>query len=152
MSMPSCGALALVLMAAGAAPMAGTTFHCSVAPISGSSWIPSRVTLHFSDDFRSAQVTDLAFAVTVPATVVQHSETSYALSWSLPGLAVYSESGKPRPRFRAVLNTKNLKMSLQAAQKGGNAKLPRGRGHCETENSLSLLAQNEDDLPLPAEW
>ncbi|MBY6065877.1 hypothetical protein KUW17_03945 [Leisingera aquaemixtae] len=152
MSLPKCGALAFVFMVAGAAALAGTTFHCSLKPISGSAWIPSRITLHFTDNFRTAQVTDLTFGVAVPAKVVQHSKTSYALSWALTGLAVYSEPGIARPRFRAVLNTANQKMSLQAAKKGGNAKLPRGRGFCETENSLSLLAQNEGDLPQPAEW
>ncbi|MEW2913421.1 hypothetical protein [Leisingera sp. JC11] len=142
MGLRLCGVFALILMLGGAGAVAGPSFHCSLKPISGTAWIPSLVSLKFSDDFSHAEVSDAAFGVPVNARVVQHSGTSYALSWTMPGLAVSGDPGRPRPRFRAILNTSNLKMSIQAVWKDLDGKLPRGSGRCQLDQGLSLLAQN----------
>ncbi|AHD02991.1 hypothetical protein METH_07855 [Leisingera methylohalidivorans DSM 14336] len=84
-------------------------------------------------------VTDAAFGVSVSAKVSQRSATTYALSWSLP---VLTNSGRAKPRFRAALNTANLKMSIQSIRAGSTMQPPRGWGTCRREASLSLLAQN----------
>ncbi len=142
MRLPACGILALVLTFSGASALAETSFSCNLKPISGAFWVPGRITVRFSDDFTTAQVTDAAFGVSVAAKVSQRSMTTYALSWSLPGLAVLTDSGQAEPRFRAVLNTANLKMSIQSIRTGRAVQPPRGSGTCRREPSLSLLAQN----------
>ncbi|QAX29845.1 hypothetical protein [Leisingera sp. NJS204] len=142
MSLPACSILALVLTLTGAGALAETSFRCNLKPISGVTWVPGRITVHFSDDFTTAKVTDAAFGVSVSAKVSQRSETTYAISWSLPGLAVLTDSGQAKPRFRAVLNTANLKMSIQSTRTSGTKQPPRGSGTCRREPSLSRLAQN----------
>lgn len=143
MGLPKCWVLALGFTLAGAGVLADTSFSCNLKPISGASWIPSRIKVHFSEDFTAAKVEDAAFGVSVPAKVVKRSETSFALSWSLPGLAVSAEAGKAEPRFRAVLNTANLKMSIQSVRTGDGAQLPRGSGSCQLQRTMSQLARNE---------
>ncbi|WP_291735519.1 hypothetical protein [Leisingera sp. F5] len=142
MGLPACGILALAISLSGGAAVAETSFRCNLKPISGVTWVPGRITVHFSDDFTIAKVTDAAFGVSVAAKVSQRSETSYAISWSLPGLAVLTDNGQAKPRFRAVLNTANLKMSIQSIRPGSTEQPPRGSGTCRREPSLSLLAQN----------
>ena len=141
MTLQKCGIAALVLTMAGAGTQAGTSVTCELKALSGAAWIPGRISVHFSDDFSSAMVEDTAFSVFAPAKVVQRSETSFALTWSLPGMAVVPEGGRPEPRFRAVLNTANQKMSIQAAGGEDGAKLPRGAGSCQREGNLSMLAE-----------
>lgn len=141
MGLLNCGYVALFLTLAGATAAAGASFRCNLKPISGDTWVPSRIAIEFSDDFTAAQITDAAFGVSVPAKVVRRSRTSYALSWSLPGLAVLMESGEAEPRFRAVLNMANLKMSIQSIRLEEGMLLPRGSGSCERLESLSQLAQ-----------
>ena len=85
----------------------------------------------------------MVFDVKVDAKVVQHSATSYALKWWLPRMAVGAEAGRSWPGFRAILNTANHKMSIQAVSSGQGGVLPRGSGYCEMVRSLSLLAQKE---------
>ncbi|OBY27591.1 hypothetical protein [Leisingera sp. JC1] len=143
MDLLKCSFLILVFTLAGAGAMAGPRVQCSLKPISGTAWIPREVSFHFSDDFSLAEIEDLAFAVPVAARVERHSATSYALNWALPRLAVAGNAGMPGPRFRAVLNTSNLKMSIQAVRKGKDGVLPRGSGHCKVDQDLPLLAQNE---------
>ncbi|MEX0303988.1 MAG: hypothetical protein AB3N24_16340, partial [Leisingera sp.] len=143
MSLPNSGALALILTLAGSGAVAGPSYLCKLKPISGAAWIPSRITVQFEDDFTEAEVTDASFGVSVPAKVTPRSGTSYAFSWSLPGLAVSTEQGQAEPRFRAVLNTANQKMSIQSVRTGDGNLLPRGSGNCETERALSHLAQIE---------
>ncbi|KIC30124.1 hypothetical protein [Leisingera sp. ANG-M6] len=143
MGLRFCGFFALVLTLGGAAAIAGPGFRCSLKPISGTEWIPSRFSLKFADDFSGAVITDMVFGVTVNARVMQHSETSYMLNWALPKLAVGGDAGRPKPRFRAILNTANHKMSIKAERSGQDGVLPRGQGQCEMVRSLSLLAQNE---------
>ncbi|MDC0656407.1 hypothetical protein N6L27_00165 [Leisingera sp. SS27] len=138
-----CSVLILVFTLAGAGVIAGPRFQCSLKPISGNAWIPREVSFHFSDDFKTAEIKDLAFGVPVTARIERHSETSFALNWALPKLAVAANAGLPGPRFRAVLNTSNLKMSIQAVRKDKDGVLPRGSGHCQVDQSLSLLAQSE---------
>lgn len=141
MGLRNSGVGALILTLAGAAAAAGASFRCHLQPISGEDWVPSRISVEFSDDFTSAEVTDTAFGVSVPAKVAKRSETSYALSWSLPGLAVLLENGQAEPRFRAVLNTSNLKMSIQSIRLEEGTQLPRGSGSCQQLETLSQLAQ-----------
>ncbi|NSY36780.1 hypothetical protein [Leisingera sp. ANG59] len=143
MGLRLCGVFALFLTLGVADATAGPSFHCSLKPISGTAWIPSMVSLTFADDFSHAEVSETAFGIPVSARVVQHSGTSYALSWTMPGLAVSGEAGRPRPAFRAILNTSNLKMSIQSVWKDLEGKLPRGSGRCQLDRGLPLLAQNE---------
>ncbi|MFY0311363.1 hypothetical protein ACFMBG_15850 [Leisingera sp. D0M16] len=143
MGLRNCGVGALLLTlaeAAAAAGAAGASFGCTLEPISGEAWVPSRITIAFSEDATAAQVTDAAFGVSVPAKVVKRSETSYALSWSLPGLAVLMDAGEAEPRFRAVLNTANLKISIQSIRLEEGTLLPRGSGRCGRLEALSQLA------------
>ncbi|WP_323781265.1 hypothetical protein [Leisingera sp.] len=139
MSVPAYGILALVLTLSGAGARAEGSFQCDLQPISRASWIPGRINVRFSDDFTTAKVTDAAFGVSVSARVSQRSATTYALSWSLPML---TDSGRAKPRFRAALNTANLKMSIQSINVGSTMQPPRGWGSCRREPSLSLVAQN----------
>ncbi|WP_027244072.1 hypothetical protein [Leisingera daeponensis] len=141
MGLLNCGYVALLLTFAGAASAADSSFRCNLEPISGDAWVPSKIAIDFFDDFNTAQITDAAFGVSVPAKVVKRSGSSYVLSWSLPGLAVLMESGEAEPRFRAVLNMSNLKMSIQSIRLEEGTTLPRGSGSCERVDSLSLLAQ-----------
>lgn len=143
MGLRICGVFALVLTLGGAAAIAGPGFHCSLKPISGTEWLPSRFSLKFADDFSGAEITDLVFGVTISARVLQHSETSYVLSWTLPRLAVGGDTGKPRARYRAILNTANHKMSIRAVRTGQDGVLPRGQGHCKADRSLSFLARSD---------
>ncbi|KIC17588.1 hypothetical protein [Leisingera sp. ANG-Vp] len=141
MSVPNCGALALVLTLAGTGALAGTSYSCDLKPLSGASWIPARITVHFSEDFSTADVEDAAFGVSAPARVVKRSATSYGLSWSLPGLAVSPGESRAEPRFRAVLNTANRKMSIQSVLTAADAQLPRGSGSCRMQRTMSQLAR-----------
>lgn len=143
MDLLKCSVFILVCTLAGAGAMAGPRVQCSLNPISGTEWIPREVSIHFSDDFSVAEIEDLAFVVPVVAKVERHSATSYAMNWALPRLAVAGNAGMPGPRFRAVLNTSNLKMSIQAVRKGQDGVPPRGSGHCKVDQGLPLLAQNE---------
>jgi len=142
MKLPKCGVLALVLTVVGAGALAAPRFSCDLKPLSGAAWIPGRITVEFSDEFTKAEVTDAAFGVSVPARVAQRSGTSFALSWSLPGLAVSTDHGQAEPRFRAVLNMANRKMSIQSVRTAEGTLLPRGSGLCEIERTVSQLAQN----------
>ncbi|NVK16843.1 MAG: hypothetical protein HWE35_21940 [Rhodobacteraceae bacterium] len=143
MDLLKCSVFFLVFTLAGAGVMAGPRFQCSLTPISGTAWIPRDVSFHFSDDFKTAEITDMAFGVPVMAKVERYSETSFALNWALPRLAVAGHAGLPGPRFRAVLNTSNLKISLQAVRKGKDEVLPRGSGKCQVDQGLSLLAHSD---------
>lgn len=137
------GVLAFAVSLAGAEALAGPSFRCSLKPISGTAWIPGRVKLDFTDDLSRAAITDLAFGVTVRAKVGTHSRTSYVLNWSMPSLAVQSAAGQPRPRFRAVFNTSNQKMSVQALLNGSDESMQRGVGRCQRERNLSQVVQSE---------
>ncbi len=117
---------------------------CDLKPLSGQAWVPSRIDVHFSPDFGSATVTDVAFSVSVPALVVQKSENSFVLTWKLPELAVMPNGWRQEPEYRAVLNKANQKMSIQASARGGRAKPVRGAGRCQQEGSLPMVA---DGLP-----
>lgn len=143
MDLLKCSVFLLVFVFTGAGVMAGPLFQCSLKPISGTAWIPREVSFHFSDNFNVAEIADLAFGVPVEVRVERHSATSYALKWALPRLAVAGNAGLPGPRFRAVLNTSNLKMSIQAVRKGKDGVLPRGSGRCKVDQSPPLLAQND---------
>lgn len=142
MGLRTSGIFALFFTLSGAPVVAGHSFHCGIEPLSGDAWIPGQVSLQFTDDFKAAEVTDKAFEVPVRARVVRHSSTSYALNWTMPHLAVSEEAGRPQPLYRAVLNTANLKMSLQVVRAGQSGSPPRGSGQCKWEHDLPLLAQN----------
>ncbi len=134
-------AFALTLVCTGA--LAGTNYRCTVKPLTAAAWIPSRFTVEFSDDFTSAEVTDASFGVSVAAKVARHSERSYAITWSLPGPAVSTGASRTDPRFRALLNTYNQKMSIQSVPAGDRPRLRRGSGSCRIQWAMPQLAQNE---------
>lgn len=137
MRLPKAFLLGCILTLAGAPGMAEVSLRCDLQPISRVSWIPNWITVQFAGDLSAAQVIDDAFDQPLPAEVTQRSEMTYAISWLLPEL-----TGREKLRFRAVLNTVNMKMIIQVAGTGDGTLPLRGSGHCRLEPLPSQLGQN----------
>lgn len=132
-------ALAAILSLAGAPGLssAAESLNCDVEPLAGSRHIPAKIALHLQLDQNLATVRRgwvmETYEQAVLADVKQRSADSYVLEW------VIHQPGGPEShpaadvQYRAVLNTRNMKISVSATELGGNQAQRRGAGICTND-------------------
>ncbi|UWQ77494.1 hypothetical protein [Leisingera sp. M658] len=132
-------ALAALLSIAGAPGLssAAETLICDVAPFAGSRHFPAKIAFHLQLDQNLATIRRGGVMETyeqaVQADVKQSSADSYVLEW------VIQQPGGPESQeatdvqYRAVLNTRNMKISVSATELSGNQAQRRGSGICTND-------------------
>ncbi|UTS79100.1 hypothetical protein [Phaeobacter piscinae] len=132
-------ALAAMLSFAGAPGLssAAETLSCDVEPFAGNRHIPAKIAFHLQLDQKLATVRRGGVMETyeqaVLAAVKQRSADSYVLEW------VIQQPGGPESQaatdvlYRAVLNTRNMKISVSATELSGNQAQRRGSGICTND-------------------
>lgn len=109
---------------------------CGVTPISSRGHLPSEVSIQLLTNQRLAAVSnnwiEMSYGQPVLANLKRKSEASIVLNWEVdhPG-----GLGGPEPatvHYRAVLNMRNLKITVLASEPGGSGTRQRGTGSCAT--------------------
>lgn len=118
------------------------TLSCGVIPISNKGHLPSEISIQMLADQRQAAVNnswiETAYGQPVLASLKQKSVTSFVLHWAVkhPGGLDGLDGLEPTTvQFRAVLNTRNLKITVLASEVGGNRAQQRGTGSCASAGS-----------------
>ncbi|UWQ44047.1 hypothetical protein K3718_21380 (plasmid) [Leisingera aquaemixtae] len=129
-------ALATILSFAGAPGLssAAESLNCDVEPLAGSRHIPAKITLHLQLDQNLATVRRGGVMETyeqaVLADVKQRSADSYVLEWVIQQQGDLGNQATADVQYRAVLNTRNMKISVSATELGRNQVQRRGAGIC----------------------
>lgn len=121
----------------------GDAYLCNAALLTGKGWIPGEFVIEFLPQRGVAQVSDAAFSSTVPARVVPRSEVSLEVSWIATHEPPGGGQGKARPRFRALVNMVNLKMTVRSERTFDAAQVARGAGFCALMPPERKLARRE---------
>lgn len=127
------GALALALLASQAA--AEDYYICDVTSHSRLGWIPSRLLLGLSKDRQTGLALDGYIKnfsdVPILVDVTQRNASSYQFNWRLNDLPIDNRRNTIDAEFRAILNLKNLRVTIQSIPSGIDQDPPRGSGRCK---------------------
>lgn len=129
-------AVTAVLSVAGAPghSSAAEILRCDVESFTGSRLIPGQIAFHLQLDQNLATVKsggiEGAYELAVPADVKQRSADSYVLHWVIQQPDALGNPAPTDVQYRAVLNTRNKKISLSATEYGGSHVKRRGAGRC----------------------
>ncbi|APG47356.1 hypothetical protein [Phaeobacter porticola] len=110
-------------------------YVCDIKSLSGRGWIPPQISLRFYNEW-SAEVVHLGNLSALAGRALKAgffrlSESSYRVSWTISNSSVGNSAGAVETHYRAVFNTRNMKISVQVISAGMEPDSPRGIGRCE---------------------
>ena len=124
-------------------------FHCHVKSLSSHGWIPREIHLSFKDGWKGEVSHDGNFSALsgqkLSAGFFEMGPTSYRISWLVKTPSFGNGGDLGEIHYRAILNTRNMKLSVQVISDVVDVDQPRGVGECSRLISEMVIEEAAAD-------